>query len=357
MDENRRFTRRSIIVPLVLIALGVIFLLNNLGVLAGNVWDTILLLWPLILIAFGLDAAFRREGLVGAVFLIGLGTVFLFSNLGYLGVNAWEVVIRFWPLLLVAIGLDIVFGRRSTAWSLVAVAVFVVILIGALFMFGVGVTAGQALTGEEISQELNGASQARIELEPAAGAVRVGAAAEPDRLVTGVVRLRGRERVTRQFSVANGKADFALRGTGVFFGPSPLRGDSWSWDLSINPEVPLELKFGLGAGLAQIDLRGTNLQQLDANLGVGNITVTLPETGDIQAKVAGAIGQITILIPSNMAARVDSSTAIANLDIPGEFERSDNVYTTRDYATAENRVDLEVSQAIGNIRIRFISGE
>ncbi|MFN8595566.1 MAG: DUF5668 domain-containing protein [Anaerolineae bacterium] len=47
--------------PIVLIGAGVIFLPNNLGVIQGNPWSVIWRLWPVLLIALGLEI------LIGAV--------------------------------------------------------------------------------------------------------------------------------------------------------------------------------------------------------------------------------------------------------------------------------------------------
>jgi hypothetical protein len=98
---------------LILIAIGVIFLLSNLGIVSGDIWQNLVRFWPLLLIAIGLDSIYRGEGLVGAAFMIGVGTVFLLANLGYLALDVWSLILRLWPLLLVAIGFDIIIGRRS----------------------------------------------------------------------------------------------------------------------------------------------------------------------------------------------------------------------------------------------------
>lgn len=55
--------RGSIAVPLLLIAAGVILLLNNLGRLPWAVWDLLAKLWPVLLIALGLDILFGRSAL------------------------------------------------------------------------------------------------------------------------------------------------------------------------------------------------------------------------------------------------------------------------------------------------------
>ena len=59
----------------------------------------------------------RRGGLVGAAILVTLGVVLLLNNLGYLGWGVWETLGHLWPLLLIAIGLDLMIGRRSILGS------------------------------------------------------------------------------------------------------------------------------------------------------------------------------------------------------------------------------------------------
>ena len=45
-------------IGLLLIVLGVLFLLRNLGVIAGNFWNV---LWPLVIVVFGISMLFGRK--------------------------------------------------------------------------------------------------------------------------------------------------------------------------------------------------------------------------------------------------------------------------------------------------------
>ena len=77
MSENkvkiRKKPKPSFIWPLVLITVGAVFLLSNLGIIQGEIGEKIWRLWPVIFIAIGLDSLFRRNEIVGPVFMIGLG--------------------------------------------------------------------------------------------------------------------------------------------------------------------------------------------------------------------------------------------------------------------------------------------
>lgn len=82
-----------------ILALGILFLANNLGVV--NLGGSIFQWWPLILIAVGawllISSGFRR--LVAPLVLIGIGAIFLLGNLG-LSID----LLSYWPVLLIIIG-------------------------------------------------------------------------------------------------------------------------------------------------------------------------------------------------------------------------------------------------------------
>lgn len=85
-----------------IVALGVVFLANNLGII--NLDGSIFQWWPVILIAVGawllISSGFRK--MVAALALIVIGAIFLLGNLG-LAINLMD----YWPVLLIIIGVGI----------------------------------------------------------------------------------------------------------------------------------------------------------------------------------------------------------------------------------------------------------
>ena len=71
----------------------------------------------------------------------------------------------------------------------------------------------------------------------------------------------------------------------------------------------------------------------------------------LQAKVECGIGETVVVIPEGMEARIAVDTGLAGREIPPGYEGQDDIYTSPGYEGAENRVDLEVRQAIGMLRI------
>ena len=84
----------------VLIALGIVFLLDRLGVAQAG--TLIAALWPLMIIAAGvLQMAVTRRAHVGAAIVVLVGLILLAASLNLLPANAWGL---FWPVVLIAVG-------------------------------------------------------------------------------------------------------------------------------------------------------------------------------------------------------------------------------------------------------------
>ena len=351
-EVRKMHYRGSLFGPLLLIALGVIFLLKNIGALTGDVWGNLLNLWPVLLIVWGLDSIFKREGFVGAILLIGLGIVFLLSNLGYLTINVWEMVIRLWPLLLVAIGLDIAIGRRSVWGGIVGLLIILAMLVGALWIYGVRPEGGKSITGERISQGLDGVLKARIEIVPAVGALHISGVPEPDGLISGTVHVSGGEKVKQDFSKTGEEGFYSLRGTGGVTFRIPNNQD-WSWELFLTPRIPLDIKTSLGAGELSLDLTGMKVSNLEVNFGVGQATVTLPEGFMFDGAISGAIGQIVIIVPRTLGFRIIEDGVLVSVNAPGDFSHTGNIYTSPNYDQAKESINLKIDLAMGEIQVRY----
>lgn len=101
---------RGLFGPLILIALGVIFLLDQLNIAgAGHIFQYF---WPAVIIIFGIELlSWRPHGARAfwGVIAILIGAGLILSNLGY-----WYFDIgRYWPVILIALGLSLLFRRGS----------------------------------------------------------------------------------------------------------------------------------------------------------------------------------------------------------------------------------------------------
>lgn len=303
--------------------------------------------------AIELERRPQRTGLVGPTVLIAAGIVLLLNNLGLVSWGIWASLMRFWPVLLVAVGLDIIFGRRSTwASALIALAALLALALLAGPWGSWSIRGAGLATSTTISQGLDGARRASVELAPGVGTLRVSAMAEPDGLIVGTAETYANERLDRAFSVYDGTAFFALRSEQIQPWQSTGGWDTRTWDLQLNPEVPTRLMIAGGVGRTEADLSKLNLMSLDVNAGVGDVRLTLPATGRFSVQINAGVGDVEVTIPPGMAARITVNGGLGQTRVLGTYERSGDTYTTPGYATAEHRIDLMVEGGVGSVTVR-----
>jgi len=108
---------RGLLPGLIFVALGVMFTLHNFDIVR---FGELRRFWPLLLIAVGLSQILntaRRNWVLGGL-LIAAGAALQLSNLGLLHVSL-RGLMRFWPLIVVAFGVQVLLDRkrRGSPWG------------------------------------------------------------------------------------------------------------------------------------------------------------------------------------------------------------------------------------------------
>lgn len=346
--QSRRI-RSGIFWPLILISLGVIFLMRNTGVVSGDLLNSLLPFWPVIFILMGLDSIYRREGWIGATLIIALGVVFLLSNLGYLALGVWQVLIRLWPLFLVAAGLDLLVGRRSWLGSLFGLVLILAILIGSLWIIGGGVLSPRSVPTSQLEQALEGATQAKIEINQDAGSLGLEDLIDSVMLLVGSGPISEGLTFTKDYQIENGKATLLIRGSGEI---SPIvNNNQYAYDYKVNSMIPLELIVNQGAGEVDLILTKMNVSSLNVDQAVGQITVLLPDSASLSGNIDGAIGQIKIIVPRDVGLKIFAGTGLVAMQTPSDFQKTGDVYTSANFDQATTQIELHVNLAIGSVII------
>ena len=302
----------------------------------------------------------RRGTVVWPLLLIAVGSLLLLQNLGLLPWSLWGQTWRLWPLVLVLIGLELLLGGRVRGGAL-AVVTLGLLAVGVWAL--VGAPGARVAGGERerrtFDQPLQGATQANVRAEFGAGELRIGAL-EPggDRLASMAFDGPAAAAPEPSFSIQDGRADlrYALsgrRGFGPpFFGPN---GGGMSMELRLAPEVPTSLRVSLGAAQARLDLSKLKLSQVELETGASSTWLRLPEAGGAtSARLEAGAASIDVELPAGVAAQVryDGGLSTLNVQNPRLQPTGDHTYRTADYDSNPNRVDMRVETGVTTVTIR-----
>jgi hypothetical protein len=295
---------------------------------------------------------YRRGGLVGPICLIGLGVILLLNNLGLLSYSIWTLLFQIWPVLLIAIGIDLLVGRRSASGAVLAFVLIVALIGGAIWLVTSEQPARQPGAGETVAQPIGEARAAQINLIPEVGTVRVRSFLSPSLLFDGTFCPLAGEQIVHSFALQGQTEVGTVRSAGIAAGPVARTGSAYNWDILLNDRLPTELRVQFGIGQVQLYLTNLTLTDLDLSAGVGQFVVDLPSRGRLSARIAGVIGQMVVSIPPGMEARIRVSTGLAGRVISSRFRQEGAYFVSPGYATADNRVDLDISMVLGSLVVR-----
>ena len=298
---------------------------------------------------------YRRPSLFWPIILIGVGVVFLLSNLGIITGNPWPVIWRLWPLLLIVIGLDILLGRRAGVGSLISAVLALLVVGGVLWVLIAkptlpGLTFSGELQTKQIEYPLKDIQSAKVSIGFTTGTNQLNALSDSSNLIEGAIRHYG----TLNFSAADsaGLATIGLHSSDVSFGFPFGDGSQERWDVSLNPKVAYDLDLDMGVGQSTIDLTKLTLTAGRINAGVGTTDLRLPSTGKFTMSIDGGVGTVRIHLPGKMALHVEVDTGIGTFN-PGSRLRSvgDNIYETEGFSSADNASTLRVKAGVGTISV------
>ncbi len=213
---------------------------------------------------------------------------------------------------------------------------------------GAGATGWAAPAPDRLAIPLEGAADAEVMVTFGAGHLRIGTAT-PGMLVDG--SFAGGVRVER----GGGPGRVRLAPPAPPWSWSPNR-EPYTWTMGVSAEVPLRLRVESGAADAELDLSGLRLAELRLRTGASETRVALPAgAGYSRVDAEGGAAAIHFRVPDGVAARIRSSIALGSSDVDAaRFPRNaeGSGWESADFATAANRVEIEVRGGVGSVSVR-----
>lgn len=290
------------------------------------------------------------RGITFAVLLIGLGIALLLSNLGIIAFS-WAVLLNFWPVVLILIGLDMMLGGRSAAGSAFLGLISLFIVMGVIFWASQMPAPGGPLVTHPIEFQLEGANVLDVDLSLGAGNTTIDVLQNSPLAVQGGFETREDTSFEAAYRVDNDHGFMTFSQSEGMMTPNDLFGNL---ELALTNAIPINLMIDAGVGELNLHLTDLLLQSLNIDAGAGNVNVDLPDHGSYTVDISAGVGNVEIELPDDMEARIEFDSGLGNFEIDDErFEQvSEGVWESENFeAGAANTVEMNIDAGAGNIEI------
>jgi len=289
----------------------------------------------------------RRGSLVFPLVLVAVGVILLLVNLGIVSSGIWSQLLRLWPVLLIALGIDLVFGRPSLGSALatlIGTAVLLALAFSAIYLFGPETWITDRQT---VAVPLGTATSAEIDLRCDGCAITVAGAAAAETLVEGTVTIRKDERLAQVDRRTDDAVHFELTGDPFLPTFHTASREERPWTVRLHPEIPIDLAVSTDRTI-DLDLRGLRIQSVDLDGGAAPCRVVLPDTGRTTLHVQAE--DLTVHVPDGVGLRL-IGTPSGTLDVPEDYILSAADWLSPDYDEAATTVDLYLRPGVGDVEI------
>jgi hypothetical protein len=307
----------------------------------------------------------RRPGFLLPLLLIGAGIVLLLWNLGYLPSLSWNILWKLWPILLIAIGIEVLIGRRTAGRALVSsilLLILVGIIVGAIFFTpNIPVLSNLAKSGafetRHIDHPLGEIERATVDIHWSSEPGNLSALRDSANLIEGDIDYYGE--LIFQVETAGDWADVELdlQSSGWSLLDSGFDFSKKNWTIQLSPEVLLDLNLDVSSGSCDFDLSDLNIDELFIDGGPGSTDLILPAGQNYEVTIDGSSGSITIVLPESVGAHVELDAGSGSFLPDSRFElvegerHSDSVWETDNYDQAEHTIRIHIEQGSGSVRI------
>jgi len=289
---------------------------------------------------------------IKGLLLVLIGTVLFLINIGY---GSWDSILqigKWWPVLLIILGLSLFSLGRIPRWiAFVALAVSVLAVSAYMVLIVPTQNYHEKSTVSTLTisrQQYPLVKQANLTVDFGGGQLLI-APGTPDLLQGDFAS----DQITKSVVTTDQVLKVNLSQTEHSLSSEQLNGDRWH--LQISPELAWNLNINAGAIDGKIDLTGVPIEQLNCKVGAGNMNFILNKNGaNSKIKIMAGASNIKLDIPSDSGVSIELGGALNsnNLDELG-WIKSGNRYQSPNYNQVASKIDCNIQLSAGNLQVKM----
>jgi hypothetical protein len=298
----------------------------------------------------------------GAI-LLSAGVVLLLNTTNYVDWTVWLKIFSLWPVALIAIGIELLFKKSRLAFiAFISPLLFFATILGpALFFDSDFVDIYRTSRTYHLSRDLDSTI---VEVNPSirlnCGKLRVSSGAE--KLISAELDYYKRkplivsEQDNEDGSVVMKISDqerkwFSGRFGKRWFWRSSARKD---WEIRLTDQIPVSLNLYLKNGKGNLDFSDMKLRECDLEVNDSDVDIKIGSLlEDVTVAVESRSSEISVSVPEGSGLRIINHTNLSSISFSWfTLEEKDDGYQTTDFEQADHKLTLRLEGSIIQLKVR-----
>ena len=311
----------------------------------------------------------KSDKIFWGIFLVFIGGIFLLENFDIIDFS-WRYVWRFWPVILILIGVNILFKNSKSQTGIIVTAAITIITLGLLTYKGLekhrdneskwswnnsddknnDTDSADVITDANYSEEFDVKYQLAT-LNIKGGASKFVIQSATDKLFEANLNqsksryyLKKTEvdsAVTLNFNSKGNRSEYSLNGD-----------DFNEINMMLNAQPVWNINLTMGAGEIDFDLVDYKTKNISLKGGAAAFKVKVGNLyNDINVNAETGLAEIVIEVPETSGCRIKASTGLSSKDFKGFKKMKDDSYETSNYNEAPNKINISLKGGLSDFNV------
>jgi hypothetical protein len=300
------------------------------------------------------------------IILVYIGGIILLQNFNIIDFN-WRFIWRFWPIVLVFAGVNMLFSSRNSKIGVLLMAVLTIVFLGLFTYKGLQEDRNRNGWGwmnswenkEDTVENREGnyntiysedflEGYKKVKLEVSGGAGEFNIEEETDKLiVTQMERNR--------FQYVLKKTDYDSLTT-LEFKPRKNKNVKFGGEdinIQLNKNPIWDLNLNIGAGKLNFDLQNFKVSNVNVNGGAAEFNVKLGDLLDeVYMDVETGVASVNIDIPENVGCSIKNSNGLSSRNFEGFTDLGHGNYETPNFKTSTKKIYINLKGGLSDFNVK-----
>lgn len=280
---------------------------------------------------------------LSGIVVITIGALLLLRNLGLLNFSIWESLRTYWPVIIILLGISLIIKAKGFVSLLI---IGTILILGASFFDStdIGATRSSAQT-----IELDNIEEVNLNLEYGAGDLAISSG-NTGKLLRNDFKTTDQEDPKIEFSKSQDSATISLVKFDQEF--SFWRNPVSEWDIKLSKLPRYNIELNYGATNADIDLSELKVDSLDIESGATNTRIRFSNY-PISVDLSTGASSIELEFPKDSGVKMMIDGGVISVNF-ADFEKNGNTYTSANYdPKGDNNLILDIEAGASSITSRF----
>lgn len=303
----------------------------------------------------------KTEKITWGLVLIFTGSIILLQNLEVIDFN-WHVIFRFWPVVLILVGANLLFSRGDGATAAVVSLILTVAVLGFITHQGITTKEEDAYDWSGDEEYNRSGDRSKVFTEP-----------YNDTIARAVLNISGgamqyvlKDSTSNLFEadVSRNAANYTMFRTSQDSAETlsfKMKGDS-DWNLNnrknnkavikLNANPVWDINVELGAGSTKFDLRPFKVNSLHIEGGAASFQLKLGQpVQTTNVFVETGVSKIEIALPESAACKINIESGLSTSDFKDFEKQADGSFTTKNFAGATKSIVLNLEGGLSKFKV------